>query len=111
VSSNEYIDVIRFRDWLKVRIQERIFARLAAQNKIPFTDAGIAVIQAEVLGQLDEGVSVGGLSNDPAPTCLVPKASAVSTANKQARTLPDVRFTGTLAGAIHELEIDGVVSV
>jgi len=111
VAANEYIDVVRFRDWLKARMAERIFAKLAAQSKIPFTDAGIAVIQAEILGQLDEGVRIGGLSPDPAPTCTVPKASAVSAANKQARTLTGVEFTGTLAGAIHVLEIDGTLSV
>ena len=111
VAANEYIDVVRFRDWLKARIQERIFARLAGMKKIPFTDGGIAIIQAEILGQLDEGVIVGGLSPDPAPTCTVPKASAVSTVNKQARHLAGVEFTGTLAGAIHTLTIEGTLSV
>lgn len=111
VAANEYLDVVRFRDWLKARIAERIYGRLAGLKKLPFTDAGIAVVQAEILGQLDEGVQVGGLSPDPAPVCLVPLASAVSTANKQARRLTGVTFTATLAGAIHTLVIEGVLSV
>lgn len=111
VSSNEYIDVIRFRDWLKARMQERIFSRLAAMAKIPFTDQGIAVIENEVRAQLQEGVDAGGISTNPAFVVTVPKASAVSSANKTARLLPDVKFTATLAGAIHKTTITGVVSV
>jgi hypothetical protein len=111
VSANEWIDVIRFRDWLEARLQESIFSRLAALNKIPITDKGIAVIEAEVRAVLQEGVTVGGISNDPAFEVTVPLASEISDANKTARTLPDVRFTATLAGAIHEIEITGVLSV
>jgi hypothetical protein len=111
VAANEYLDVVRFRDWLTARLQERIFARLAGNKKIPFTDAGIAIIEAEMRGQLDEGVVVGGLAADPAPTVTVPLASAVTTANKQARHLTPVYFTATLAGAIHKLTLEGTVSV
>jgi hypothetical protein len=111
VAANEYLDVVRFRDWLTSRLQERIFARLAGNKKIPFTDTGIAIIEAEIRGQLDEGVQVGGLAADPEPTVTVPLASAVTTANKQARHLTPVYFTATLAGAIHKLTIEGTVSV
>lgn len=111
VSANEYVDVVRFRDWLKARIAERIYAKLVNLKKLPFTDAGIAVVQAEILGQLDEGVRVGGLASDPAPACIVPKASAVSAANKAARLLAGVTFSATLAGAIHTLTISGTLSV
>lgn len=111
VAAGEYIDVVRFRDWLKARMSERIFAKLINAKKIPFTDAGIAVIEAEIRAQLDEGVSVGGLASDPAYTVTVPKASAVSSGDKAARRLTGVSFTGTLAGAIHSLEINGTITV
>lgn len=111
VAANEFIDVVRFRDWLKARIAERIYAKLVNLSKLPYTDAGIAVVEAEIRGQLDEGVKVGGLSPDPAPNVVVPKASACSTANKTARLLSGVTFTATLAGAIHSLTISGTLSV
>jgi hypothetical protein len=42
----------------------------------------------------------------------VPKSTDVSTANKAARTLPDIEFSFTLAGAIHYVDpIRGRVSV
>lgn len=111
VAAGEFIDVVRFRDWLKARIAESCFARLANTKKIPFTDAGIAIIEAEIRARLQEGIDNGGLSNNPAPTVTVPLASSVSAANKAARLLPDVEFNATLAGAIHKLTIEGVLSV
>lgn len=111
VSANEYIDVIRFRDWLKAQIEEAIFGHLAAADKIPFTDAGVAIIESDVRAQLTRGVTVGGLAADPAPSVTVPAVADVSDLDKQDRTLPDVKFTATLAGAIQAVTITGVVSV
>lgn len=111
VSSGEYIDVVRGRDWLKTRLAEDVFALLASLQKVPFTDGGIALVETAIRGVLQEGVNVGLLSNDPAPEVSVPRASAVSSANKLARLLPDVTFTATLAGAINKVTIEGTISV
>jgi hypothetical protein len=111
VSDNEWIDVIRGIDWTEVRMQENVFSLLANSKKVPFTDAGIGSVQGVVQGVLNEGVSNGLYAADPAPEVLVPLASAVSAADKANRLLPDVEFTATLAGAIHEVQISGVVSV
>jgi hypothetical protein len=111
VASNEFIDVIRGRDWVKARLQERIFARLANAKKIPYTDAGVAVVEAEVRAQLREAVDEGFLSASPEPTVSVPAVASVSSTDRAARYLPDVRFTGVLAGAIHKLTLKGVVTV
>lgn len=115
VASGEYIDTIRFRDWLKAVIESDIAAALirasAAGKKIPYTDAGISTFQGIILARLQEGVTVGGLADDPAPKCTVPKASTVSTADKEARELNDVKFDGTLAGAVHSINISGRLSV
>jgi hypothetical protein len=111
VASNEFIDVVRGRDWLKARLQERIFARLANAKKIPYTDAGVSVVEGEVRAQLREAVKDGFLSASPEPTVSVPPVSAISPADRAARNLPDVRFTGVLAGAIHKLTLKGVVTV
>ncbi len=111
VSAGEFIDVIRFRDWLEARISERIFGRLANAKKIPYTDRGIAIIEAEVRAQLREGVDVGGLAEDPSPTVTVPKAADANPNDKAARLLRNVLFTATLAGAIHKLTIQGTLTL
>lgn len=110
-ASGEFIDTTRFIDELTVRLQEDVFAVLLANEKIPFTDAGIAVIKGTVSARLDQGVLQGGLAADPAPVVTAPKAADVPTPDKAARNLPDVNFTATLAGAILTAEINGVVSV
>lgn len=110
VSGNEWIDVIRFRDWIEARIGEEVFAALAASNKIPFTDEGVAVITGLVRAVLDQGVAVGGLSADPAPVVSAPLVANVSATNKALRNLPDVKFDAVLAGAIHAVTISGTIS-
>lgn len=111
VVEGEFIDIIVFIDWLQARMTERIYSRLVNLQKIPFTDEGIGVVEAEVKAQLQAGVEVGGLAADPAPVVTVPKAVDVSPADKANRLLPDVDFTATLAGAIHAVEVNGVVTL
>jgi hypothetical protein len=110
VSGNEWIDVIRFRDWLEARIGERIFGRLTTSKKVPFTDHGVTTIVGDVTAQLAEGIRVGGLAKDPEPTVTAPKVADISVLDRANRHLPDVEFSARLAGAIHTLDISGVVS-
>ncbi len=111
VSGNEWIDFIRFRDWLEARMSEGIFAALAASKKIPYTDAGIAVIEGIVRSWLQAGVAVGGLAADPAPEVTVPRAADVSSTDKSNRVLNNVKFDAVAAGAIQAVNISGVISV
>lgn len=111
MASGEFIDIIRGIDWFTARLTERVFSRLVNLEKIPFTDAGITVIEAEVRNQLNDGIDQGLIAADPVPTISVPLAADVSTANKTARLLPDVSFQATLAGAIHFVTIEGVLAV
>lgn len=113
--SGEFIDITHFVDWLHARLQERIFGILAnasaAGKKIPYTDSGVDTMRAAILAQLSEGVRVGGLAADPAPVVTAPKVKDVDPSDKINRRLPDMVFTGTLAGAIHTLVINGTLSV
>jgi hypothetical protein len=110
-ASGEFIDVTQGVDWLAQRLQERIFGKLANAKKIPFTDPGIQIVEAEVRAQLQEGINVGFLAADPVPVVTVPLAADVSATDKGNRLLPDVEFQATIAGAIHSLEITGSVTV
>jgi len=111
VSEPEFIDVIIFVDWLQSDMTSNIFSKLVNLPKVPFTDSGIGVVEAEVRASLNRGIDRGGLADDPAPVISVPKAADVSTVDKAARTLPDVTFSATLAGAIHKVEVSGTVSL
>ena len=109
-SSGEFMDVTRFVDWLRARLQERLFALLTSGQKKAYTDATGDLLRAEVLGQLRAAVTLGGLAESPAPAVSVPLASAQSAGNRAARHFPGITFTGRLAGAVHTLDIAGTVS-
>lgn len=111
VAQGEYIDTVRGIDWLTARMQEFVFQVLLNNPKVPYTDAGIASVQAEVMKALSLGVSNNFLSPSPAPMVTVPLAANVSNADKAARILRNVRFTATLTGAIHVVEIRGNLSL
>lgn len=111
VAQGEFIDIVRGIDWLTSRIQEFVFGVLVRNNKIPYTDAGIAVIQAEVMRVLSLGVANNFLSDNPQPRVTVPRASQVPTNDKANRILRNVKFEATLAGAIHAVRITGNITV
>ena len=111
VGSGEYIDVIRGDDWVVARIQEGIYAKLVALDKIPYTDAGIAIVQNEVESVMKQAVRMGIYAASPAPVVTVPRVIDVVTADKASRTLRDVNFTATRAGAVNSVIVTGVVSV
>lgn len=117
MASGEYIDVIRGRDWLVVRLRERIFGLLVNARKVPYTGGGIDQVTNEVGAQMEEGISATYLSpdipegQDKPYIVTAPEIGDVSAADKIARLLPDVDFEAILAGAIHATKINGVIRV
>lgn len=105
-----YLDVRRDLDWVQDDMSKGVFGAIAANNKLPFTDPGIAVIAAEMRASLKRAVDRGIFAEDPAPAVTVPLAADLSSAQKASRTLPGAKFTATGAGAIAGVGINGVVS-
>lgn len=108
-AGGEWIDVTRGLDWLVDTMEAAVFAIKVNNPKIPFTDAGIALVKSEVEGTLRQAEARGFI--DSGWVVTVPKAAGVSTADRGARTLTGVKFQARLAGAIHETEIRGTVTV
>jgi hypothetical protein len=111
VSDNEYIDSVRFIDSFQAGLEEAIFATLINAPKIPYTDNGATVIEADVRAQIKQGIGAGGIATDPEPTVFVPKAVDQTQANRAGRMFPGINFTWRLAGAIQEINVSGNVSV
>ena len=116
VAAGEYIDVIRFRDWLQEEITVNVFNALINRDKIPYTDEGIAVVEAQIRKALQLGVRRGGIAPDEYDengntnlgyTVEVPLAASISANQKASRVLNDVKFTARLSGAIHVVKITG----
>lgn len=57
--AGEWIDVIRFRDWLKNQMQTRVFRVMKSNKKVPFLDTGISLIEGAIEATLLEGQTVG----------------------------------------------------
>ena len=117
VAAGEWIDVIRFRDWLVEQIRINVVSALInADGKVPYTDDGVQIIRNALQKALDLGVARKGIAPEeldsdgrkiPSYTITVPRSADVSVNNKANRLLQDVRFTARLAGAIHVVEIKG----
>lgn len=118
VAGGEWIDVIRFRDWLCEDIKVNIFQQMV-DNRIPYTDTGIAIIRVRLAESLDRGVIRGGIAPPevnvegdfiPSYTIQMPLAATISPNQKATRVLQDVYFTARLAGAIHVVQIKGTLT-
>lgn len=109
MAGGEYIDIIRGIDWLTARIKERIFTRLINAPKIPYTNKGIAIIEAQVREQLGIAVDQQLIAPEPQYTVTVPDVLDTDELDRQNRQLKEVNFRARLAGAIHYVEIRGAV--
>lgn len=110
-ADGNFVDLTRNVDWLTDDMSKGVFELLAGADIVPFTDLGISAVVAKVRRSLERAVAKGILSPDVDFVVEYPAAADVSTANKSTRTLPDVKWSATLAGAIHSVTISGVVSV
>lgn len=119
VCGGEWIDTIRFRDWLHNDMQKRIYNLLCTNSKVPYTNAGISLIENQMISSLKQGQIQGGIANTeydtdgnevPGYTVTVPNAVDVPDADKATRTLNNCKFTARLAGAIHLVKITGVLT-
>jgi hypothetical protein len=118
VGGNEWIDIIRFRDWLADTIKVNVVSA-GIDRRIPFTDPGIRVIKSAIQSAMDLGVKRGGLApasvdaqNNviPSYTITVPLRADISNNDVANRQLNDVAFTAILAGSINNIVINGTLA-
>ena len=118
VGGNEWIDVIRFRDWLADTIKVNVVSA-SIDRRIPFTDPGIRVIKSAMQAALDLGVKRGGIApasvdaqNNviPSYTITVPLRADVPSNDVANRVLNDMKFSAILAGSINNININGTLS-
>lgn len=115
VAAGEWIDVIRFRDWLQDAMQTNLVTMLINRPKLPYTDEGLEVIATTMIKTLQEGVRAGGVidwrddgegNQVPGYDVSVPRASEVPF-NIKASRVANVGFTAYLTGAIHAVNVTG----
>ena len=116
VLAGEWADTIRFRDWLKNDMQVRVVNLFVTNPKIPYTDAGIALVQNQMIASLKAGQDAQGIAPDefdadgniiPGFATSVPLASTITASEKASRKLSNCKFRARLGGAIHFAELKG----
>lgn len=112
----EWIDVIRFRDWLKNELQLAIFNLFIKNSKVPYTNAGINLVENAMDKVLKSGQAQGGIADTsydedenevPGYFITVPNATSLSEEQRASRILKGCKFEARLAGAIHIVKISG----
>lgn len=114
LASGTFIDERHGIDALTAAIQEAVFTVFVNSDKVPYTAAGLDVVKFNILSAMAtfEGTDqVPGLLVPDSSAVVMPDIDDVSNADKIARRLAGVRFTATLAGAIHTVTIVGSLSV
>lgn len=109
VTSGEWIDIIRGVDNMDEDITKALFQLLVQQQggKVPFTNAGMNQIKNVIEGQLQVYVNRGFIVNNFVVT--VPDANYAGH-DRPNRTVNDVKFVAQLQGAVHSINVSGVVT-
>lgn len=118
VAAGEWMDIIRFRDYLKDLVQTNLVQLMINRDKVPYTDGGLQLLGANLISSLRTGQQVGGIAPDevdsdgnavPGFNTTIPLASDVDDVTKASR-VAYLSFNARIAGAIHVTDITGALS-
>ena len=118
VASGEWIDNMRFTDWLKVEIQGNIADLFVNSDKIPYTDSGLTLIEGRIRKALDQGIINGGIAVNTDEDkygglkyeVVIPQVKNVNFSDKAARKVKNITFQADFAGAAVHASIAGVLT-
>jgi hypothetical protein len=109
VASGEFVEVTHFIDWLDAEMRLQVFAAISGLPKVPYTNAGLALIEGTIKAVLKSGVRAGGLADDENLFVRMPNLADIPESTRAARLVPDIEFGARLAGAIHKTTIVGTI--
>ena len=110
-ASGQYLDITVGLDWLHSQIQTNVYRALTAGAKLPYTDAGTAVLISAVRAALDQGITNGLIDGASENTVTAPTVASVSANQRAQRIAPTISFACRLQGALNAVTIRGTVTV
>lgn len=114
-TDGSYLDIQRSKDWMSARIEEEILALLVNSEKIPYDDTGIAQVVSKLKSVLKLAVKRGVIARDENGNGMwsvnIPRRADIPTNTIANRILPDINFTAYVAGAVHNVQVNGVLKV
>lgn len=110
MASGRFIDVQRGIHWTEARLGEAVVELLLNSPKIPYTDAGLTLVQAALSEVMDLGIRnglFGPLLDESGDfyRITIPKVADQLQADRVARYFPGITIQAQLAGAVHSLAI------
>lgn len=108
MANGEFIDVVRTAHELAARIQESVFQALIDNDKIPYTNAGMALLENKIREPLSQKVNDGAINEDFSIT--IPNVQDVPFADRANREV-NIEWTASLQGAVHKVIIKGNLTV
>ena len=111
--AGEYIDVVHSKDYLINNIQYAVQKQINKSEKVPYTNTGIASLEATVISVLQQAFIQGIIAetnNVAEYTTNFPDVSQTSEADRKDRKYELGQFEFRIAGAIHTAVIKGTLT-
>lgn len=112
-STGVYIDIIHAKDYVKFNMEYQLQQLLNRTPKIPYTDAGIALIEGQCTSVLKDAFRNGIIAADengqPLYAVHFKKRSEVAEEFRAKREYNEGSFEFELAGAVHGVKIKGSI--
>lgn len=115
VASGEYADVVDSKDYIVQNIAYKVQKVFNNNKKVAYTNAGISLLEVATGGVLKAGYDNGMIAENDAGAPLFSTnfalRSQTTESDRASRKYPYGQFSFELAGAIHNAEITGEITV
>lgn len=110
-ASGQYADITVGIDWLRSTTQTNVYQALVSAVKVPYTNAGVAILIAAVRAAIDQGATNGLIDANSDISVTAPSVLSVSPTQRANRIAPTITFSCRLQGAFNSVIVNGSVSV
>lgn len=115
VASGEFADNVDSKDYIVQNIAYKTQKVFNNNDKVPYTNQGIAMLETATIEALKDGYNNGMIADNedgtPAYSTSFALRSDTTETDRATRNYPYGTFQFTLAGAIHQVIVNGTVSV
>ena len=114
-ANGEYIDILDSKDWIITQIKYRLQQALIINDKIPYDNTGIALLESIVVNILQDAYNNGMIANDesgkPSYSVNFAKRSETDASDRAKRQYLGGKFSFDLSGAVHTVTVNGVINI
>lgn len=115
LANGEYIDILDAKDWLITQIRYQLQQVLITNDKVPYTNNGIALLENTVVNVLQDAYNNGMIAEDddgnPSYSVNFAGRSDTKASDREKRQYMEGKFSFELAGAIHTVTVNGTIRI